>query len=201
MEIPVYDEKKAEPVVRANADICHDLCRATDRASCRRGSPVTFGKKSMIARLILFVVLCRGAAAAEAPTRVSSISEVALVPTEDFVTVRFTDEHDATWRLRLSKIKSGSWSVAFGPAPRDEIELAPFVEQSGAYRKKLLMMLSDFCARSEVSGVVSHRFLPVLRALAGEILNEPNQSPEPTAMLVTPRAEPRVAPSTAVAHL
>jgi len=30
---------------------------------------------------------------------------------------------------------------------------------------------------------------------------EPNQSPEPTAMLVTPRAEPRVAPSTAVAHL
>jgi hypothetical protein len=29
----------------------------------------------------------------------------------------------------------------------------------------------------------------------------PNQSPEPTAVLVTPRAEPRVAPSTAVAHL
>ncbi len=28
-----------------------------------------------------------------------------------------------------------------------------------------------------------------------------NQTPEPTAMLVTPRAEPRVAPSTAVAHL
>jgi hypothetical protein len=33
------------------------------------------------------------------------------------------------------------------------------------------------------------------------ISHEPNQSPEPTAMLVTPRAEPRVAPSTAVAHL
>jgi len=30
---------------------------------------------------------------------------------------------------------------------------------------------------------------------------KPNQSSEPTAMLVTPRAEPRVAPSTAVAHL
>lgn len=29
----------------------------------------------------------------------------------------------------------------------------------------------------------------------------PNQSPEPTAMLVTPRAVARVAPSTAVAHL
>src|SRR6266540_7208912 len=38
------DEKKAEPVVRANADICHDSCCAGDRASCRRGSPVTLGK-------------------------------------------------------------------------------------------------------------------------------------------------------------
>ena len=30
---------------------------------------------------------------------------------------------------------------------------------------------------------------------------KPNQAPEPTAMLVTPRAGARVAPSTAVAHL
>jgi len=34
----------AQPVARANADSCHDLCRATDRASCRRGSSVTLGK-------------------------------------------------------------------------------------------------------------------------------------------------------------
>src|SRR5438552_2869336 len=36
-------ENGAQPVVRANADICHDSCSATDRASCRRGSAVTFG--------------------------------------------------------------------------------------------------------------------------------------------------------------
>jgi len=30
---------------------------------------------------------------------------------------------------------------------------------------------------------------------------EPNQSSEPTSMAVTPRAEPRVAPATLVAHL
>lgn len=36
---------------------------------------------------------------------------------------------------------------------------------------------------------------------AGRVKNGPNQTPEPTAMLVTPRAFARVAPSTAVAHL
>jgi hypothetical protein len=39
--------EKAEPVARANADSCHDLCLRRARASCRRGSSLTFGKENM----------------------------------------------------------------------------------------------------------------------------------------------------------
>src|SRR6266540_6641388 len=38
--------EKAQPVVRANAYVCHASCRATSRASHTHGSPVTFGKDS-----------------------------------------------------------------------------------------------------------------------------------------------------------
>ena len=40
--------KRAEPVVRANADIWHVGCGAAFGASCRRGSPVTLGASRMI---------------------------------------------------------------------------------------------------------------------------------------------------------
>src|SRR6266542_3844269 len=38
--------EKAEPVVRANADSWHFGCGAASGASCRRGSPITFGKRN-----------------------------------------------------------------------------------------------------------------------------------------------------------
>jgi hypothetical protein len=47
-------------------------------------------------------------------------------------------------------------------------------------------------------------FIPVVNGVEIELIDRskrPNQSPEPTVMLVTPRAGARVAPSTTVAHL
>jgi hypothetical protein len=46
-----FRPEKAKPDARANADICHASCWRTSRASCHRGSSITFGKEEHATRL------------------------------------------------------------------------------------------------------------------------------------------------------
>jgi hypothetical protein len=154
-----------------------------------------------VLRILPLFALCTAAFAANDPARIASITEVCFFPVQESATLRFSDEHGVEWRVRLSKGEGKHWSVALGPVPKEEGEMSPVVEQSGAYRKKLLVMLSDFCSRVEASGSVSRRLLPSLKVLADEILKEPNQSSEPTPTAGTSAAEQPLVPAAVVAHL
>jgi hypothetical protein len=69
------------------------------------------------------------------------------------------------------------------------LDSPPEIRKGRVY--SIWLPLSVIERRSNVCGY----YFPAL------IRKSPNQSPEPTVMLVTPRADARVAPSTTVAHL
>jgi hypothetical protein len=140
-------------------------------------------------RALLFFALCGVAIGAESPARIANISEVLLLPSQDSVVIRLSDEHGSEWRLLLAKGVAGDWSVRFGPIPLHSEEMAPVVEQSGAYREHLLRILAEYCDHAEGSGTVSHHLFSALAGLAHEILKAPNQAAEPTRTAVTPPAD------------
>jgi hypothetical protein len=84
-----------------------------------------------------------------------------------------------------------------------EVGLALLVKEKAAVSQQ--SMISPFSVASEESASAFAVREPT-HALRREISvfesrSVPNQAPEPTALLVTPRAGARVAPSSAVAHL
>ena len=118
----------------------------------------------------------------------TQVINLALLPNGNYL---------AHWSLDIfpdNGSASGTWRLE-----SDEVHLTPKKEEGalkGYLRVLLVRKLEDewTLLRSEdvkFEGNPFFYFHP----------RKPNQSPEPTVMLVTPRAEPRVAPSTAVAHL
>jgi hypothetical protein len=140
-------------------------------------------------RILLFLALCGAAIGAESPARIASISQVLLLPSQDSANIRLSDEHGAEWRLQLTKGVVGNWSVRFGQIPQHSEEMAPVVEQSGAYREHLLRILVDYCDHAEGSGTVTRHLFRALAGLAHEILKAPNQAAEQTRTTVTPPAD------------
>jgi hypothetical protein len=170
--------ENAEQGARANDHICHVSCCRRSRASCGRGSSLTFGNFSRAV-----------------PMRASeSIRFRGLAGTVVMAGVRFLrglrEAVDVVARRGRgsAEAKRAGGRHAFGAASSLQLSCIPGKSEACTAIAALV---------ATRPGSLFHRFGASFPRRVGP----PNKAPEPTPLLVTVRAFARPAPSSVVAHL
>jgi len=154
-----------------------------------------------VRRYFLFGLVTAVIVAADEPVRMSAIR---VSPSDLYFKVGYLAATDEVMEIRVTAVARGSAAEKAGIREGDLLSAIRGVPVVGMKRGSLYT--SD--GRISVSGKVTFTGqLGIFRrpwsiiVEATSLREKPNKAPEPTTLLVTPRADARVAPSRVVAHL